>query len=107
MCGAGARSRDAAVPDVAADDEPAAVERAELFDERHRVEETLRRMRVPTVASVEDRGAEMACERVRKAAFGVPYDERVRPDRLDRAHRVFERLAFAERRALGVEIVPC
>jgi hypothetical protein len=82
------------VEDVAHDDDPLPGKVAERGPERVRVEETLRRMRVPAVAGVDDRRVGAFGDEIRRARRRMAHDDEIAAQRLQRAHGVPERLAL-------------
>ena len=93
------RASDAAVQDVADDRHVQPLERSERLAHREEVEQRLGRVLVLAVAGVDDRGARVAGDELRRADLRVADDDRVRLVRRQRQHGVLERLALVERRA--------
>src|SRR3990170_7888662 len=89
-------ARHPRVEDVAEDDDLAAVQvgARQALAQRVQVEQGLGGMGVPAIAGVDDVSAEDGCGEVRGTAAGMAYDEHVRAEGLDGAHRVHQRLAL-------------
>ena len=92
-------ARDAAVEDVADDDDPLPREIPELRAQRVRVEQALGRMCVSAVARIDHGRADALRDEIRRPRRPVPYDEDITAEGLERARGVEERFTLLDRRA--------
>jgi len=92
------RARDAAVRDVADDDDAAASHVAQVPAPRVEVEQRLCRVLMGTVASVDDRDVEPLSNALGSASCAMSDNHQVRSHGFNRESGVLERLTLGERR---------
>lgn len=94
---------DAAEKNVAKNDNFSALQRAEVFEHRERVEEALRGMLVRAVTGVDDGDVEELGKVERRAGGGVPEDNHVGPEGADVFGGIAEGFTFGGAGAGAVE----
>src|SRR5439155_13071487 len=92
--GVDVRARDAAVQYIADDDDPLPLQISERAPKGIRVEQPLRRVRVPPVAGVDDGGVAALRDEVRRTRRCVSHHDDVTAERVQRPHGVEERFAL-------------